>query len=261
MKFSILLFFAFLTYSNLFSFPVINYNLSYIRNNVDSSKKSENPVLYIDADKMPKFNYEGGFKKYYYSNLKWPMNGQLDAYGIVLVSFVINKNGNVEDIKIENSLCSESDKEAIRVFENMPKWEPGEKDSKLIDVKMYFPVEFIIRSKSEYDSLSRAESPVLYIMADKLPKFNYEGGLNNYFSSQLPNNLRMYSSTILVSFVINKMGKVKDIRILNGFNDEYINMDVYHAFLTMPSWEPGEKDSNPVDVKMYYPVEVKINIK
>lgn len=149
MKFSILLFFTFLTYLNLFSYQVINYSLLDIINNNDSSKISENPVLYIDADKMPKFNYEGGINKYVYSNLKWPLGGQLDAYGTVLLSFVVNKKGDVENIKIEKTLCDLSDEEAIRIFKNMPKWEPGEKDSVTVDIKMYYPVVFVIRGKKD----------------------------------------------------------------------------------------------------------------
>jgi|WetSurMetagenome_2_1015567.scaffolds.fasta_scaffold174396_2 periplasmic protein TonB len=110
------------------------------------SKITEDPpVLYIFTDKLPKFNYEKDLNKYVYSNLKW--ESQLDAIGTVLVSFVVNKKGNVEQIKIVKGLNIECDEAVIRVFESMPLWEPGEKDSKSVDVLMYFPVKFIIKGK------------------------------------------------------------------------------------------------------------------
>jgi TonB family protein len=114
----------------------------------DSIEKSDDPpILYIFADKLPKFNFEGGLNNFVYENLKWPLDGQLDVVGTVLISFVITKEGKVDDIKIEKGLGSLCDEEVIRVFQSMPLWEPGEKDSKTVDVKMYFPVRFIIKGK------------------------------------------------------------------------------------------------------------------
>jgi|WetSurSiteA1Bulk_404760.scaffolds.fasta_scaffold207800_1 TonB family protein len=104
----------------------------------------EDTILYLYADKLPKFNYDGGLSKYIYSNVKWPK--QADVEGYVLVSFVINKQGRVENVKIEKGLTQFFDEEVIKVFENMPLWEPGEKCSKLINVRMYFPVEFLIKN-------------------------------------------------------------------------------------------------------------------
>jgi TonB family protein len=110
----------------------------------DTAKINNLPQIF--ADKMPKFNYEGGLKKYVYSHLKWPMNGQLDVVGTVIVSFVVSKDGTVTDVRVAKKLCSECDEEALRVFETMPPWEPGEIDSKPADVKLYFPVEYRIKS-------------------------------------------------------------------------------------------------------------------
>lgn len=104
---------------------------------------SDNPILYIYADKLPKFNNSKGLHDYIYDNLKW--SGKIDADGTVLVSFIVQKDGKVDDVKIEHSLVKECDEEVIRIFESMPSWEPGEKDSKIVDVKLYFPVEFKIK--------------------------------------------------------------------------------------------------------------------
>lgn len=110
-----------------------------------SLQKVDKPIIYIYADKLPKFNYDGGLHKYIYSNLKWPY--QADVEGDVLVSFVIQKNGSVKNIKIEKGLVDIFDNEAIRVLENMPDWEPGEKDSEKVDIKMYLPIEFSLKKK------------------------------------------------------------------------------------------------------------------
>lgn len=107
--------------------------------------RDDDPILYIEADKLPKFNYSGGVENYIGSNLKWPY--QMDIDGVVLVSFVVNKTGKIEKIKIEKGLHQKCDEEVIRVFQEMPLWEPGEKDSKKVDVLLYYPVKFFIKGK------------------------------------------------------------------------------------------------------------------
>lgn len=104
----------------------------------------DEPMLYTYVDKLPRFNSDGGLKKYVYSNIQWP--NQFGGEGVVLISFVIQQSGKVKDVKIERSLFTPCDNEVIRIFETMPEWEPGELDSKKIDVKLYFPVEFQIKN-------------------------------------------------------------------------------------------------------------------
>lgn len=82
-------------------------------------------------------------KKYLNENLQWP--GKFDGQGTVIVSFVIQASGKMKDLKIEKSLFTECDEEVIRVFSSMPDWQPGELDSKPVDVKLYFPVKFILK--------------------------------------------------------------------------------------------------------------------
>jgi TonB family protein len=107
--------------------------------------QDESPILYIEADRLPKLNYNGGIEKYIWSNLKWPY--QMDIEGTVLVSFIINKTGKIENIKIEKGLDQKCDEEVVRVLQEMPLWEPGEKDSKVVDILLYYPVKFFIKGK------------------------------------------------------------------------------------------------------------------
>jgi len=251
MKSSVLLMLTLLVLTNLYSQPVINSK--------DSSNNSEKPILYIYADKLPKFNYEGGIKNYVYPNFKYPFGGQMELYGTFFVSFVISRNGHVKDVEVINNVQEDYTNEIIRIFESMPLWEPGENDSKAIDVKMYFPFELILRSKKVIDSLAKLEKPILYLYADKLPKFNYEGGLFKYIYSnfEIPSSKDLHK-TLLISFVVNKNGKVENIRVEKGMNI-YCEQEPLSIFEDMPKWEPGEKDSKPVDVKMYLQIDYKCN--
>jgi len=94
----------------------------------------------MEVDALPVLEHEKGFNDYIYTNLKWP--NQFDGEGQVLISFVVNLDGNTDKIKIERGLCPSCDEEVIRVLKSLPKWKPGEKEGKKVDVKFYLPIEF-----------------------------------------------------------------------------------------------------------------------
>jgi periplasmic protein TonB len=96
--------------------------------------------LYVDT--IPKFKGGASYlKRFIKQNLKWPDNTE-DVQGTVLLSFVVLSNGNIANVKIEKPLSSAFDAEAIRLVKSMPKWVPGKVGHKVVDIKMYFPVDF-----------------------------------------------------------------------------------------------------------------------
>ena len=62
--------------------------------------------------------------------------------GKVLVSFVVDNKGNIKDISLTKSANEFLDKEALRVVKSMPKWNPGKKDNKKVNVKLTLPISF-----------------------------------------------------------------------------------------------------------------------
>ncbi len=114
---------------------------SNLNGTVSSQQVSDEPILYIYVDELPRLNYDGGLKKYIIDNLQWP--NQLSGEGYVLVSFVVQTNGKVKDLKNEKSLCPPQCYEEVkRIFESIPDWDPGKLDSGEVDVKLYLPIEF-----------------------------------------------------------------------------------------------------------------------
>lgn len=75
----------------------------------------------------PEFN--GGQKdlsRYIASNLKYPAAArQNNVQGKVYLSFIVEKDGSITDIKIRQGIGSGCDEEAIRILQNSPAWKPG----------------------------------------------------------------------------------------------------------------------------------------
>ncbi|MBR3895783.1 MAG: TonB family protein [Bacteroidaceae bacterium] len=62
--------------------------------------------------------------------------------GRVVVSFVINENGQVTDPEVLRHVDKDLDKEAIRIIKSMPRWIPGEHKGKKVKVRLTLPVQF-----------------------------------------------------------------------------------------------------------------------
>jgi protein TonB len=65
--------------------------------------------------------------------------------GRVFLSFVIEKDGSLSEVKIVKGVSEGIDKEAIRVIENAPKWEAGRQRGQAVRVKMTIPIYFQLR--------------------------------------------------------------------------------------------------------------------
>ena len=107
----------------------------------DKNIYSQEPYLYLNVDKLPRFKYKNmNVTDYLYSKMEWP--NDLDGQFSMIVSFVVTKDGRVDNVKVEKSECDECNKEVIRVLMQMPGWKAGKVDNKNVDVKLYLPVSF-----------------------------------------------------------------------------------------------------------------------
>ena len=96
---------------------------------------------------MPEF--PGGNKammSYLAENIKYPKEAEnTGMQGRVIVQFVVNTDGGIEDAKVVRAVDPLLDKEAIRVINAMPKWKPGMQDGKEVRVKYTVPIVFRLK--------------------------------------------------------------------------------------------------------------------
>ncbi|MHA4741262.1 energy transducer TonB [Dyadobacter sp. MSC1_007] len=102
--------------------------------------QSSEPVFMV-VEKQPEFP-GGKFErsKFFAQNLNIPKIAKKSRR--VLVSFIVNTDGSLQDVVIAKGLSPEYDKEVLRVAQSMPNWIPGSQSGKLIRVKYILPVEF-----------------------------------------------------------------------------------------------------------------------
>jgi len=66
----------------------------------------------------------------------------VDSKGVVRISFTIERDGGVSDIKVDQSLSERADKEAIRLVSGMRKWRPGMQGGHPVRVRYSIPIKF-----------------------------------------------------------------------------------------------------------------------
>lgn len=119
--------------------------LAFSTSKSQTNAKEDNKIYSIVAVKnRPQF--PGGmaaFYKFLSANIKYPEQAKKEnVKGHVFISFVIEKDGSVANIKVDKGLGAGTDEEAVRVLKLSPKWIPGTQNGEPVRVKYNLPIKF-----------------------------------------------------------------------------------------------------------------------
>ena len=101
----------------------------------------EDNSIYNTAGIEVKPDFPGGMEKFYKfvgNNYQTPEEDGLK--GKVYVTFVVEKDGSLTDIKVIRDIGYGTGKEAIRVLNKCPRWTPGEQNGKKVRVLYSLPI-------------------------------------------------------------------------------------------------------------------------
>jgi protein TonB len=109
--------------------------------------ESKNKV-YTYVEQMPELPGGGGntaIKAALQKNVQYPTEALRNRIeGRVFVSFCVNEQGNVTDVKIEKGLSHGLDEEVSRAVRLLPKFQPGKQSGKAVTVAFTVPVTFTL---------------------------------------------------------------------------------------------------------------------
>jgi protein TonB len=97
--------------------------------------------IYSTAGIEVKPDFPGGIEKFYKfvgNNYRTPEEEGLK--GKVYVTFVVEKDGSLTDIKVVRDIGYGTGTEAVRVLKKCPKWNPGEQNGKKVRVQYSLPI-------------------------------------------------------------------------------------------------------------------------
>lgn len=115
-----------------------------IQHSTDST--AEEPI-FIVTEKGAEF--PGGYKSMFQfisQNLHYPpLAIENDVQGKVILSFVVEKDGTLSNIKVLRDIGGGCAQEAVRVVKLMPRWTPAEQNGKPVRSQFNLPINFQIQ--------------------------------------------------------------------------------------------------------------------
>jgi len=150
-----------------------------------------------------------------------------DAYqkskqGKVFVEFIVEANGQLNEIKVVKGIFPSLDSEAVRIIKAMPKWKPGKQNGIAVRVYHSLPIDFTLDEGTNDENIPKALMPVFLLVNDQKMKEANEK-LDELIQVE-PSNLDFLSTKAIFYLQANRldeacqmMNKVKDLGDETGY--------------------------------------------
>lgn len=216
-------------------------------------------------------------------NLKYPKSAyQKRLQGKVYVHFVINKQGEVDELKVVSPYKGEIlGREAERIIKKLPKFSVGEHKGKPVEVKYGLPITFKIPgvkpSNIRKSSSKTKINEMIYSFSslDEIPKFESckksgDSSLNcfntsliehikNYFAYPEQAKMANVEGNVVVNFVINKEGNIVNITSKGPENTKILELAATRFIEKLPKLKPGKKEGKSVNTSYSFPIDFKLH--
>lgn len=256
----------------LFLLSLVAILACYCPNNAKAQEQSDDAIHSFTSLQNPP-TYPGGIKSFYDfigGEMKYPTTAvKENVQGNVLISFIVEKDGSLNNINVERKLGAGTDEEAVRVLKLSKKWNPGMMNGKPVRVKYNIPIKFAIPNKKSNDvapvgaTTTNDETIYNFVSMENPPK--YAGGMAAFYAF-ISQNLKYpekaikekIEGSVLVSFTIEKDGSLNDINIVRklgaGLDEEAVRV-----LNLSEKWDPGKlKDGTVVRVKYNIPIKFSL---
>ena len=219
-------------------------------------------------------SFAGGLGKFYMylqANIIYPADSfNKNIQGKVFVTFVVEKDGSLTDVKVLRSVSPDIDTEAIRVVSNSPKWHPRIQNGRPVRVQyslainFKFPPKQLVSNTQQIDTLfskkqiDSIRSKQIFTAVEYEPEF--PGGMekfHNYLGQNLqyPDQARNKNirGQVFISFVVNRDGSLTDVHISRGLSTE-IDAEAIRLIKNSPMWKSGMQNGRHVRVAYTLPI-------
>lgn len=112
---------------------------------IEEDEVEEDYIFEIVED-QPEFpGGQQAMQQYLAENIRYPsMARESGIEGTVFVTFVVEPDGSISNVKILRGIGGGCDQEAVRVVQNMPNWNPGKQRGQPVRVQFNLPVRFVL---------------------------------------------------------------------------------------------------------------------
>ncbi len=124
----------------------VPYTMTFKDGKIIENNDPGNDKIFKSVETYPEF--PGGldaFVKFLSRNVNYPVRARdKGVQGRVVISFVVEKDGTLTDIKMISGIGSGCDEEALRVMKMSPPWTPGTQGGKPVRTSYSVPISFTL---------------------------------------------------------------------------------------------------------------------
>jgi protein TonB len=113
---------------------------------IEEEEEEEVSQVFVIVESMPQFpGGDSARMQYLNENIKYPvMAREAGIQGTVYVTFVVEKDGSITDVRVLRGIGGGCDEEAVRVVQGMPRWIPGRQRNVPVRVQFNMPIRFVL---------------------------------------------------------------------------------------------------------------------
>ncbi len=112
---------------------------------VEEAEVAEETIFTIVEDDPVFPGGQAALMQYLQSNLRYPtMAREAGIQGTVFVTFVVERDGSITDVRVLRGVGGGLDEEAVRVVRGMPRWTPGRQRGQAVRVQFNLPIRFVL---------------------------------------------------------------------------------------------------------------------
>jgi len=114
---------------------------------IAEEEEIEEEEIFTVVESMPQFpGGDAARMKFLQENIKYPqLARESGIQGTVFVTFVVEVDGSVTDVRVLRGIGGGCDEEAVRVIKEMPSWVPGRQRGQPVRVQFNMPIRFTLQ--------------------------------------------------------------------------------------------------------------------
>jgi protein TonB len=244
----------------------------------EAVRKADIPPAWPDCEPKLTDCTKSRLGEFIAANLQIPPDAKAQgAGGVVMMEFVVEKNGTIGEAKPVHDPGLGLGTEALRVINLMKtkkiKWTPAEENGKKVAFRYTVPVSFNLNIPSAPRQTAPESAPMpadgIYNVADVMPTFaGCQGVVNDSIDctftkvvNHIKTNLKYpeeavkhkVEGQVVTEFVVDTTGEITNAVIKKGLGHG-CDEEALRVLMLMHNWNPGQIDGKPVKVRMVLPI-------
>jgi TonB family protein len=218
----------------------------------------------------------GEMNSFIVNTLRYPQQAiDEDLQGLVVYTFVVEKDGTLSSFDIIHRTHPVLDAEALRILEAMPPWRPARNNGQTVRSSSFVPMYFRYNPNAgaggagrtlAYDMTKRNADVLnqpIYTIVDRMPEFasgaasmaDFIGRVLRYPRTALQEGIE---GRVLTSFIVGCNGAISNIEVVSPELPE-LHEEAIRLVSVMPRWTPGVRAGQAVNVRVLLPVDFVID--